>query len=56
MAKFVSDFGIFFNKIFECIITFWNWFISTVLGEIIIFIVLVSLFFFLVNLIINWKD
>ena len=56
MGQFVEDFGIFFNKILSCIITFWNWLLSTTLGEIILFIVIISLFFFILNLIINFKN
>ena len=56
MQQFVNDFSIFFNKMFECIISMWNWIISTTLGEIIIFLVLISIFLLLINQFINFKD
>ena len=56
MQNFVNDFGIFFSAIFNCIKSFWNWFISTTLGEILLFIILISLFLFIINLIVNFKD
>ncbi len=56
MQNFINDFGIFFAGIFNPIKSFWNWLITTTLGEIIVFIILISLFFFLLNQIINFKD
>ena len=56
MQSFVNDFGIFFGAIFNCIKSFWNWFISTTMGEIILYTILISIFFLIVNLIVNFKD
>lgn len=56
METFVNDFSIFFSKIMSCMTIFWNWLSSTVLGEIIIFILLIALFLFLINLIVNFKN
>lgn len=56
MQEFINDFKIFFSGIFDCIISMWNWLIGTTLGEIIIFLVIISLFFFLLNIVIDFKD
>lgn len=56
MQTFINDFGIFFNKIFECMTSLFNWFTGTVIGEIFIFIIIISLFFFLINLFVDFKD
>lgn len=56
METFVNNFQIFFNKLFELTVDFWNWYITTIVGQITIFILLIALFFFLINLIIDWKD
>lgn len=56
METFVNDFGIFFNKIFECVIKLFNWFISTTLGEILLFIIIISLFLFILNMFVDFKD
>lgn len=56
METFVNDFSIFFSKIMSSLSIFWNWFSSTVLGEIIIFVLLIALFFFLINLFVDFKD
>lgn len=56
MASFMSDFSTFFNYILASIQTFWNWLFSTVLGEIILFTILISLFIYIVYLIIDFKN
>lgn len=56
MENFVNDFYIFFSSIFECAKNFYDWFISTTFGEIFIFLILISLFFFLINLFVDFKD
>lgn len=56
MENFMNDFTIFFNKIFECIKNLWNWFSSSIIGEIFFFIIIISLFLFILNLIIDFKD
>ena len=56
METFMNNFSIFFNKLFEGVQTFWNWYISTIIGQITIFILLIALFFFVVNLFVDWKD
>ena len=56
METFMNNFSIFFNKLFEGVQTFWNWYISTIIGQITIFTLLIALFFFVVNLFVDWKD
>ena len=56
MASFMSDFSTFFNYILAAIQTLWNWLFSTVLGEIILFTVLISLFIYIIYLIIDFKN
>lgn len=56
METFMNNFSIFFTKIFEGIQTFWNWYISTIIGQVTIFILIIVLFYFLINLIIDFKD
>lgn len=56
MTSFLSDFNIFFNSIYNMITTFFAWMISTVLGEIILFDIIISLFITVVYLIINMKN
>lgn len=56
MASFMSDFSTFFNYILAALQTFWNWLFSTVLGEIILFVILISLFIYIIYLIIDFKN
>lgn len=56
MTNFMNDFNIFFNMIFKCLKNIFNWFTGTIIGEIFIFVILISLFFFLINLFVDFKD
>lgn len=56
MENFMNDFALFFNKIFECIKNLWNWFSNSIIGEIFLFIIIISLFLFILTLIIDFKD
>lgn len=56
MTTFLNDFTLFYNTIFELMINFWNWFSGTILGEIIIFTVIISLFVGVIYLIVHMKD
>jgi hypothetical protein len=57
MKEFISDFNIFFNGIFGALQTLWDWlFSTTVLGKVILFTVLISIFIFIVLAIINFKQ
>lgn len=56
MQNLLNDFRTFFNVIIGCMSDIYNWLTSTVIGEIIFFIILISLFFFLINLFVDFKD
>lgn len=56
MKEFISDFNIFFNGIFGAIQTLWNWLFSTVLGKVVLFTVLISIFIFIIWAIIDFKQ
>ncbi len=56
MQELMNDFQVFFSGIFSCLTSLWNWLISTTLGEIILFVVLISIFIFIINLFIDFKD
>ena len=56
MQNFVNDFGLFFTMLFGAIKEFFNWYFSTIIGEITLFILVIGIFFFVVNLIVDLKD
>lgn len=56
MQNFINDFNIFFNSIFGSLISFFNWYKGTILGEITIFIVIIFIFIAIINTIIAMKD
>lgn len=56
MSEFMNDFGIFFNSILTSMQTLWTWLFSTVLGKIILFTIIISLFLFIIYLIIDFKN
>ena len=56
MSNFMNDFNIFFNMIFNCIKNLFNWFTTTIIGEIFIFVIIISLFFFGLNIFVDFKD
>lgn len=56
MNSFLNDFSVFFNKMFDCVVSIWNWLISTTIGEIIIFTIIISFFLFVLNLFVDFKD
>lgn len=56
MQQFLSDFAFFMELVFNGITALWEWLIGTVLGEIILFGIIIGLFFFVVNLIADMKD
>lgn len=56
MKEFISDFNIFFNGIFGAIQTLWNWLFSTVLGKVVLFTILISIFIFIILAIIDFKQ
>ena len=56
MQNLLNDFKIFYSTIFDCIKDFYNWFSGTIIGEIFIFLILISLFFVLISLFIDFKN
>ena len=56
MSNFLNDFNIFLNFIITTMSTIYNWLVSTVLGEIILFVVIISIFLFVIHLIIEFKN
>ena len=56
MQSFVNDFSLFFDMIFNSIKSFFNWYFTTIVGEITLFVLIIALFFFVANLIIDMKD
>lgn len=56
MQNLLNDFKNFFNVILSCMTDVFNWLTSNVIGEIIFFIILISIFFFLINLLVDFKD
>ena len=56
MATFLEDFKIFFRTIFDLMIVFWEWLSTTIIGEIIIFTILIGIFVGIIYLIIHMKD
>lgn len=56
MQNLVNDFNLFLGMIFGGIKSTYNWFLSTEIGEIFIFVIIISLFFFLINLFVDFKD
>lgn len=53
MENFMSNFNVFFNSILSALVSVWNWLISTILGQILISIVLISFFIWLLYTIVN---
>lgn len=55
MSNLMNDFNTFFTSILSTLQTFFDWFLSTVIGEIILFMALISIFLYLIYLIVNFK-
>lgn len=56
MQTFLSDFSFFMELVFSGITSLWNWLMSTILGEIILFGIIIGIFFIIFNLFIDSKD
>lgn len=56
MQTFLNDFSVFMDLVFDGISSLWNWLMSTVLGEIILFTIIIGIFFILFNLFVDSKD
>lgn len=48
MSSFMSNFNIFFSSCLSSLGSLWSWFISTILGQIFVFTILISLFILLI--------
>jgi hypothetical protein len=55
MTEISNDFKIFFNLIFDSVVNFYNWYIGTFLGEILIFIIVIGLFLTIIEIIIGLR-
>lgn len=56
MQTFMNDFLIFFQTIFGALESTWTWLSSTILGEILIFIAIITIFIFVIRKIVSLKD
>lgn len=56
MSEFMNDFSIFFSSLLNGIQSLWNWLFSTVLGEVILFTIIISLFLTIIYWIIDFKN
>lgn len=56
MENFMSDFNVFLNFFINGINLIWNWLISTILGKIIIFTVIISIFIYIINKLVSIGD
>lgn len=56
MQTFMNEFLLFFETLLSCMGSVWNWLISTTLGEILIFIILISIFIFVIKMLVSLKD
>lgn len=56
MQEFINDFNIFMSGIFGAVQTLWDWLFSTVLGKIILFTITISIFLFIIKIIIDFKQ
>ena len=56
MENLLNDFKTFFSVILSCMNDIFNWLTSTIIGEILFFTIIISLFFFIINLFIDFKD
>lgn len=56
MLSFMEDFNIFFSFIISALTSLWTWLISTILGKIIIFIFVISIFMWIVDRLVSIGD
>ena len=56
MESFMYDFNIFLNFFINGISLIWNWLISTILGKIIVFLVIISIFIFIIYKLVGIGD
>lgn len=48
MSAFMSNFNIFFTSCLSSLASLWSWFISTILGQIFVFTIIISLFILII--------
>lgn len=56
MSDFMNDFNYFFNLIIQAVNTFLEWLLSNPLGCIILFISLINIFVYIIDLIVGLKN
>ena len=56
MEQFMKDFAIFYATIQASIADFWIWFIDTIIGKIILFTLIISIFMWVIKLFIELKE
>ena len=56
MQSLMNDFNTFFNSMLTCLSNLWSWIMDTVLGEILLFVIIISIFFFIMFLIVDLKN
>lgn len=56
MESFMSDFNIFLNFFVQGISLIWDWLIGTILGKIIVFLVIISIFIYIIYKLIGIGD
>lgn len=56
MSQFLLDFQAFYTMILSAIADLWFWLTTTIIGEIIIFILVLYIFLFVLKLIISLKN
>lgn len=49
MENFMGDFSIFLSFFINGINLIWNWLIGTIIGKIIIFLLIISIFIYIIN-------
>lgn len=56
MENFLSDFNLFLSFFINGINLIWNWLISTIIGKILIFVLIISIFIYLINKFVELGD
>lgn len=56
MNDFLSDFNVFLTFFINAINLIWNWLLSTIVGKIIIFILIISVFIYLISKFVSIGD
>ena len=56
MSNFLADYNVFMSYVLNGIAQFWNWLSGTIIGEIMIFIIIISLFIAILYLLFGIGD